>query len=257
MTDNVAYAVDWQHGDNVVIIDVEFPSGILPWVRLQEQGVDVRVVRHDNWHISIDDIAALIDERTRVVHLSQVSMFTGQRMDVARISALVRSSNAIFALDATHAAGVMPVDATLADVMMSSCYKWLLGVHGTAVFYVNNETLPDFQPPFLGWASPEKHGGWREPLAYDLKKDAHRFQPGNPSYIGIYILNNALSHLLDIGIDRISEHAPALRLSSKSLPMPRMHRNPPMLKTRASPRARVKRRPMRKTSTRVPQAGMT
>ena len=149
---NVAYAVDWQHGDNVVIIDVEFPSGILPWVRLQQQGVDIRVVRHSNWYISIDDIEALIDERTRVVHLSQVSMFTGQRMDVAHISALVRSSNAIFSLDATHAAGVMPVDATLADVMMSSCYKWLLGVHGTAVFYVNNAFTQKIAGSFSGVA---------------------------------------------------------------------------------------------------------
>ena len=207
---NLAYALDWERGDNVVIIDVEFPSGILPWTRLQEQGVEVRVVQHNNWYVSIDDIAALIDERTRVVHLSQVSMFTGQRMDVEKISALVRASNAIFSLDATHAAGVMPVDATLADVMMSSCYKWLLGVHGVAVFYVNSETLPDFKPPFLGWASPQQHGGWQDPLAFELREDAHRFQPGNPSYIGIYILNNALRHLLDIGISRISEHALAL-----------------------------------------------
>jgi len=28
---NVAYGLDWKAGDNVVIADVEFPSGILPW----------------------------------------------------------------------------------------------------------------------------------------------------------------------------------------------------------------------------------
>ncbi len=102
---NVAHGLKWKMGDNVVIVDVEFPSGILPWTRLCSQGVEVRIVRHKNWFIDIEDIAAQIDDRTRVVALSHVSMFTGQRMDVSSISQLVRSSNALFLRDATHAAG--------------------------------------------------------------------------------------------------------------------------------------------------------
>ena len=207
---NVAYGLDWRRGDNVVVADVEFPSGILPWTRLESQGVEVRIVRHKNWRIEIDDIAALIDERTRVVELSQVSMLTGQRIDLAALSRLVRSSNALLLLDATHAAGVVPVDASLADVMVSSCYKWLLGTHGAAVFYVNRETLPDFEPPFLGWNSPASHGGWEQPTAFELQPTLHRFQPGNAGFISIYILDNALDQLLGIGIDRIEAHALAL-----------------------------------------------
>ncbi len=66
-------------------------------------------------------------------------MFIGQRMDIARISRLVRESNALFLVDATHATGVVPVDASHADIMVSSCYRWLLGVHGCAVFYWNRD----------------------------------------------------------------------------------------------------------------------
>ncbi|MCP4389753.1 MAG: aminotransferase class V-fold PLP-dependent enzyme [Gammaproteobacteria bacterium] len=207
---NVAYGLDWKAGDNVVIADVEFPSGLLPWTRLERQGVEIRVVKHKNWQTRLDDIAALVDTRTRVVTLSHVSMLTGQRIDLPALSQLVRSSNALLLLDATHAAGVVPVDARLADVMVSSCYKWLLGTHGAAVFYVNRETLPDFEPPFLGWNSVASHGGWEQPTQFTLKPDLHRFQPGNTGFISVYILDNALDHLLDIGIENIEAHALAL-----------------------------------------------
>lgn len=204
---NVAYGLDWQKGDNVVVADVEFPSGILPWTRFENLGVEVRVVRHKNWFIDLEDIAALIDERTRVVTISHVSMFTGQRIDLESLSGLVRSSNALLLLDATHAAGVVPVDASLADIMVSSCYKWLLGVHGAAVFYVNRERLPNFCPPFLGWNSPAEHGGWEKPTEFTLQPSAHQFQPGNAGFISVYILNNALDHILKTEIKSIEQHA--------------------------------------------------
>ena len=204
---NVAYGLDWRSGDNVVIADVEFPSGILPWTRFEHLGVEIRVVRHKNWFIDLEDIANLIDEKTRVVSISQVSMFTGQRLDLEALSRLVRSSNALLLLDATHAAGVVPVDASLADIMVSSCYKWLLGTHGAAVFYINRERLPDFHPPFLGWNNMTEHGGWERPIDFKLQATAHQFQPGNAGFISVYILNNALDQLLELGIEAIEQHA--------------------------------------------------
>ena len=142
--------------------------------------------------------------------ISHVSMYTGQRIDLVELSRLVRSSSALLLLDATHAAGVVPVDASLADIMVSSCYKWLLGVHGAAVFYINRERLPDFNPPFLGWNSPSKHGGWQNPTEYTPQSTAHQFQPGNAGFISIYILNNALDNIIKTGIDAIEQHVLSL-----------------------------------------------
>lgn len=206
----LAYALDWQPGDNVIVADVEFPSDILPWTTLAQRGVEIRVVRHKNWYISLEDVAAQLDERTRVVAISHVSMFTGQRVELPALSKLVRASNAILLLDATHAAGVVPVDANHADIVVSSCYKWLLGVHGTAIFYWNRERLPKLQPPFLGWNSGPRIPSWRNPTDYVLHEDANRFLPGNPSFISLYILDNALTHLLALGADKIEAHALAL-----------------------------------------------
>jgi len=206
----VCYGLDWQPGDNVVVADVEFPSDILPWTRLKHLGVEIRIVKHDQWSISEQDVIDQIDSRTRVVAMSQVSMYTGQHMDVAMLSKAIRKSGALFLLDATHAAGVVPVDATLADIVVSSCYKWLLGTHGTAVFYWNRERLSSLEPPFIGWASVASSGGWQAPLEFTLHESADRFLPANPSYISIYLLNNALDQLFAAGEDRIQSHSLAL-----------------------------------------------
>ncbi len=203
----VAYGIEWKAGDNVIIADVEFGSGVFPWLLLQERGVEVRVVRHKHWQIDINDIADQIDDRTRVVLISHVSMFTGQRVSLSALSALVRSSNAKLVLDATHAAGVVNVDAGLADVVVSSCYKWLLGVHGTAVFYWNKERFPELKTPFLGWNSVSSAGGWQQPTSMTLRDDALRFIPGNPSFISVYILHNALATLAAVGMQRVENHA--------------------------------------------------
>jgi len=47
----VGNAIDWQPGDVVVRTDAEHPAGILPWQRLEREGVDVRVVETEGGRI--------------------------------------------------------------------------------------------------------------------------------------------------------------------------------------------------------------
>jgi selenocysteine lyase/cysteine desulfurase len=209
----LAHALPWEPGDNVVVADVDFPSDILPWTRVASRGVELRLVRHKDWRIELDDIAAAMDARTRVVAVSYVNYFTGQRIALKDLSALVRSSNAILSLDATHAAGVVPVEARYADIVVSSCYKWLMGVHGVGIFYWNRERLPDLEPPFVGWHTPAMLTGWHDPASFIPRADAGRFEPGNESFISVYILDNALDCLAEIGMPAIEAHV--LRLSGR------------------------------------------
>ncbi|MCG8606156.1 aminotransferase class V-fold PLP-dependent enzyme [bacterium] len=200
------YALDWDQGDNVVVADVEFPSDVLPWTVLENRGVETRIVRNQNWRIRIEDIAAQIDPKTRVVAISHVSYFTGQKLPLAELSELVRSKGALLLIDATHSAGVTPVEAEHADILVASCYKWLLATHGVAIFYWNRERLPHLKPPFLGWNSGVTIPDWQTPTSFNLPDTADRFVPGNPSFLGGYVLENALNAILDIGVSAIEEH---------------------------------------------------
>jgi selenocysteine lyase/cysteine desulfurase len=206
----LAHGLKWRSGDNIIVCDVEFPSDVLPWTRLREQGVEVRVVRNQNWLVSLSDLKRALDDRTRIVAVSDVSYFTGQRLPLKELSEMVRSSNALLSIDSTHAAGVIPVQAGYADILVASCYKWLLGTHGVAIFYWNRERLPDLEPPFLGWHSGESIPDWHEPTVFTPRSGADRFEAGNLGFVSIYILDNALDHILRVGIEAIESHVLSL-----------------------------------------------
>lgn len=206
----LAHGLKWKEGDNVIVADVEFPSDVLPWTRLADLGVEIRIVPHRNWRINLEDVAAQIDARTQVIAMSYVSYFTGQRQDLPALSQLARSANALLLIDATHAAGAIPVEARYADILVCSCYKWLLGIHGSAVFYWNQERVPDLKPPFLGWNTSIAIPSWDAPTTFEPKPGADRFLPGNPGFISLYVLENALDQLLAIGAQPIEEHVLSL-----------------------------------------------
>ncbi|HEY8742187.1 MAG TPA: aminotransferase class V-fold PLP-dependent enzyme, partial [Chloroflexota bacterium] len=202
--------IDFRPGDNVVINDLEFPSVTLPWLRLRERGIDVRVVRHRHWEIGADALLAAVDHRTRLMALSHVSYVNGLRHDVEALSEPLRTAGVIFMVDATQSLGVLPVPASAADFVVSSTYKWLLGTHGLAVLYWNRSRRPDVQPAAIGWYSLADTFAADRYERYTLKPDAGRFETGYVNFPAIYALSRSVPYLLKAGIPRIAAHALAL-----------------------------------------------
>ena len=210
---NAVYAlIDWQAGDNLVTVtnDLEFPSVVLPAARMTQSGqaVEVRVVEHHDWIVEPADIAALVDDRTRLVTFSHVSYRTGLRHDLEAISALVRKRNprAIVAVDATQSLDVVHVPARFCDFVIVTSCKWLLAPHGLGVLYWNRDRLPDVEPASVGWWSvvDDLH------FPYELKPTASRFELGGPNLLSIYALLEGVNLLLETGIERIEEHVVTL-----------------------------------------------
>jgi cysteine desulfurase / selenocysteine lyase len=208
---NVAVAaVDWRPGDNAVFADLEYPSAVYPAARLRERGVEPRVVPTRDGRLALDDLAAAVDGRTRLVLVSQVSYLTGQRLDLARVAELARSRGALLAVDATHALGVVPVAGELCDFVVSSCYKWLLATHGVGVFAYDPTRVGELRPNLIGWHSVADRAGARDPLAMPLRADASRLEAGNPSLLGLCVLDNALATLETVDRAAVAAHAVAL-----------------------------------------------
>lgn len=202
----IAHSFDFQEGDNIVINDLEFPSGVLPWVLLKQKGLEVRVVRHTNWRITVDDIMALVDERTRVVLTSHVSYLTGARFDYRALYARLQHTRTLLFLDATQSLGAIPVDMNDADFVVCSSYKWLLSTHGMGVLAVNPSRVADFKPRAVGWRSVSDMFGPNRFESFTFHEDARRFELGYPSYPTVYAANFSTGLLLEHGIDRIEKH---------------------------------------------------
>lgn len=186
-------AVPWRAGDNVVFADLEYPSSIYPAAILQERGVEARVLRTRDHYLSLDELARLVDRRTRLVLVSQVSYLTGQRVDLARCAEIARGAGAWLAVDATHALGAVPVPGELCDFVVSSCYKWLLATHGVGIFAYDPARVGDIEPATIGWHSVLHRGGLDDPLKMPFRPDASRLEAGNPNFLGLFVLDNALA----------------------------------------------------------------
>jgi cysteine desulfurase/selenocysteine lyase len=202
----VAHTVDWREGDNVVVGDVEFPSMLYPWTNLADRGVELRIIRSRDRLLDLDDMRAAVDERTRVVAVSQVSFLTGQRLSLPTVADIAWQRGARLLVDATHALGAVAVDANYCDFLVSSCYKWLLAAHGVGIFVWNRSRVPEILPPNLGWHSVSKSGGWENPTLTTLRPDSDRFEMGNPSFPSHYILRNALERLAGVPARDVESH---------------------------------------------------
>ena len=203
-------SVEWRAGDNVVFADLEYPSLVYPGAMLRERGVEPRVVHTRRHYLSLDDLAAHVDRRTRLVLVSLVSYLTGQRLDLARCADIAHGAGARLAVDATPAAGVVPVPGEVCDFVVSSCYKWLLATHGVGLFGYSARRVGDLVPATVGWHSVGHRGGSSDPLAMPWRPDASRLEAGNPSLLGLAVLDNALTRLEGLAPETVERHAVTL-----------------------------------------------
>ena len=208
----LARGLDWRDGDNVVTTNLEFPSVAYAWKDFRAHGVEVRLVPHRDWLVHETDLLDAVDERTRVLAVSQVSFYTGQCLNLEQLSDGIRRKNTLFAVDATHAAGVVDVPAGLTDLTVSSSYKWLLATHGVAPMYLSEGAEGQVASTSFGWhnlAVWPAQEAVRTPEVEELPMP-ERLEPGNPSMLVVMHLDRALEVLLSIGIERISDHARTL-----------------------------------------------
>ena len=86
----IAEGYPWQTGDNVVTVNEEYPSNLLPWMNLESRGVEVRQVASRECRVWIDDLIAAFDRSTRVLAISHVEFATGFRNDLDALSEICR-----------------------------------------------------------------------------------------------------------------------------------------------------------------------
>ena len=203
-----ANGIDWRAGDNVVTTAVEFPANVYPWWSLKERyGVQTRMVPERVGRIHIEDVAAAIDERTRVVTISHVEFASGFRNDIQVLGEICRERDIWFVVDAIQSLGAIEVDVKSCnvDILAADGHKWLLAPEGAAIFYCADEKQERLINTNVGWASVVNP---RDFLNYDLtqKSDATRFEEGSYNSVGLYGLKAAIELLLDIGISTIEAH---------------------------------------------------
>jgi len=204
----VANGMRWKAGENVVTFRREFPSNIYPWLRVRNAfGVDVRMADEINGRIDLDELIRLIDEKTRVVAISQVQYGSGFRADLERLGRAARKVDALLVVDVIQGMGVLPTDveAELIDVAAGACHKWLLTPEGIGVLYLSERARERIEPTLVGWVSvrdPEDYSNFDQ----EWREGALAWETGTAATALIHGLDASLRLLTEIGVERIASH---------------------------------------------------
>ena len=203
----VANGLDWREGDNVIIADIEYPSNVYCWMKLAQRGVALRWVKSRHGRIQTDDLAALIDRRTRLISLSAVQFSNGFRQDLAATSELCAHHGVLLNLDGIQWVGALALDLTeyKVDFLSAGAHKWLLGPIGTGFFYCRKSALESLDPPTVGYHSVDKS---EDHMDYELvyRLNAGRFEEALVNFPGIWGLDTAVRVQLALGPREIENH---------------------------------------------------
>jgi selenocysteine lyase/cysteine desulfurase len=196
-------SINWKSGDNIVFSDTEFLTTEFTGALLRQQGITVKVVQSDRGYLTPEDYDREIDSRTRLVVASYVSYKTGLILDVEGVSRVTRAKGALFFLDGIQGLGSVETNAKFADFFASGTFKWLFGMHGVSIFYVNPEILDRLVVPYVGYHSVTHMFTPNRTSEFELWPDARRFQEGLPNYAGICLLRSSLIAIQEVGVEQI------------------------------------------------------
>ena len=201
--DVVIKSINWKSGDNIVFSDTEFLTTEFTGALLRQQGITVKVVQSERGYLTPEDYDKEIDSRTRLVVASYVSYKTGLILDVEGVSRVTRAKGALFFLDGIQGLGSVETNANFADFFASGTFKWLFGMHGVSIFYVNPLILDRLEVPYVGYHSVTHMFTPNRTSEFELWPDARRFQEGLPNYAGICLLRSSLIAIQEVGIEQI------------------------------------------------------
>ena len=200
----VARGFPLKPGDNVLISDLEHENNTFPWRHLNSRGIEVRWAKPDpEGRVTIDCYRALVDKRTRILAASWVTYGNGYRADVQALSEFCHDRGIRLVIDGIQAVGVLatPLVELGADVVVAGGHKGQFSLAGAGFMYATDEMIRMIIPPYAAKFSFTSNDRMQENPVLAL--DAHRFEYGNPNFLGIWIQRYSAEYLKSIGLQNI------------------------------------------------------
>ena len=218
---NVARNVPAARGDNIVILEEQFPSNVYVWRRLcAERGLELRTIeappwdapgRALEWNIRL---LSSIDRRTALVSVPHVHWADGTLFDLERVGERARDCSALLVVDGTQSVGALPFDVQRVrpDALVCAGYKWLLGPYSMGLAYYG----PAFDhgtPIEENWITRRGSEAFAELVRYrdEYQPAALRYDVGERSnFVLLPMLAAALELVLEWTVSAIQDYCRAL-----------------------------------------------
>jgi selenocysteine lyase/cysteine desulfurase len=201
----ISHGLALSAGDELILLENEYPSNVYPWRHLAARGVRLVVApMAETPEAFFESLVPLITPRTRAVALSAVHWCTGMPLPLSAIGALCRERGIDLIVDGAQGVGMQPMDIREMGIsfMAFSAWKWLMGPLGVGVIYVAREKLGALSPVFVGTESVVNDLAYL-PYKEELKPSAERFTYSTGNWNDWVYFLAALSFLGRIGFDTV------------------------------------------------------
>ena len=192
-------------GDNIVVSHIEHHSNIVPWqLAAARKGAELRVIPvGDDGALMMESLDSLLDERTKVVAVTQASNTLGTRPDLGAIIDKAHAVGAVVVVDGCQGVvhGGVDVKALGCDFSAFSGQK-LYGPTGTGVLYGRRELL-EAMPPYMGGGDMVDKVSFAKTTYAPLPL---KFEAGTSNFIGAVGLAEAMDYVDGVGVEAIEEY---------------------------------------------------
>ena len=208
----VAYA--WgekflHEGDNIIISEMEHHSNIVPWQLVAERkGAEIRVLPFDDeGRLMVEQLDALLDDKSRLVAVTQASNTLGTRPDLQTIIAKAHACGAHVMVDGCQGVvhGGVNVQELDCDFYAFSGHK-LYAPTGIGVLYGKQQILEQM-PPFLCGGDMVDRVSFKRTTYAPLPL---KFEAGTANYVGAIGLGEAIEYLAGLDMAAVEAHEKAL-----------------------------------------------
>jgi selenocysteine lyase/cysteine desulfurase len=212
----LANGIPLRSGDQVLLMEGDFPSNILPWLDHRRRGVDVTLMQPRRFVPAPDEVAAALRPSTRVLCMSWVHSFSGHTADIEAIGALCRERGVWFLVNVTQGVGARPLDARAlpVDALVCSGWKWLCGPYATGFAWLRpqlRDRLEYNQAYWLAMQTATDLGGTDGGIDPPGDLGARKYDIfGTANFLNFHPWAEAVELILGIGVDRIEGHDQAL-----------------------------------------------
>ncbi len=153
----------WQPGDEIIVTRLDHDANISPWLMAAaDRGVTVRWLDFNtaDCTLNLDDLADLLNEKTRLLAITAASNAVGSITDIPRAVRMAHAGGALVYVDAVHYAphGLIDVQAWDCDFLACSVYKFF-GPH-TGVLYGKYDLMDSLTAYKVRPASPKSPEKW-------------------------------------------------------------------------------------------------
>ncbi len=139
----VANNIQLNEGDEIVLVEEQFPSNYYVWEKLaQEYKAVIKIAKQPEaiqgkgkqWN---ENILSAITDKTAVVAMGNIHWANGTLFDLKAVRKKTLQHDALLIIDGSQSIGALPfsVKEIQPDALICAGYKWLFGPYGCAYAY--------------------------------------------------------------------------------------------------------------------------